>query len=72
MLDIPEKEARKIAEKYGYDQVIIHGRKFNEDVTALPIGESLVTYGKTKKHAVIVHRIGEFLKERVFASNWSV
>lgn len=66
MQTIPVKEARKIAEKYGYDQVIIHARKMGEDVTAALRGESMATYGVNAVHDTIIARIGKFIQESVF------
>ncbi|MGU3387219.1 hypothetical protein ACLBYG_22105 [Methylobacterium sp. D53M] len=45
---IPIAAARRIAEEYGYDQVVIYARRVGEDPE--PCGEHLTTYGVTKAH----------------------
>jgi hypothetical protein len=59
-LRIPIKAAKEIAEKYGYDQVIIYARKTGEGG-----GEHLTTYGRDAAHCSVAARIGEFLKYKV-------
>ena len=48
MKPIPISAARNIADQYGYDQVIIVGRKVGDDG-----GEHCTTYGKSKLHCAI-------------------
>ena len=54
------KSAKKISEKYDYDQVIIIGRK----VGAAGF-EQVTTYGKDKIHCKVAADIGDFLKKKV-------
>jgi hypothetical protein len=58
MKRIPIKAAQEIADKYGYDQVIIIARAVGE-------GEHCTTYGKDKVHCGIAARCGDFLKYQV-------
>lgn len=60
MKRIPITAARRIAEQYGYDQVIVFARKCGEGG-----GEHLTTYGVTKEHCGIAGRIGVFLKTKI-------
>lgn len=48
MKKIPISAAKRIAEAYGYDQVVIYGRKVG--TTPEPHGEHLTSYGVTKEH----------------------
>jgi hypothetical protein len=57
---IPVHEARAIAEKYAYDQVIIFARKVGDDGM-----EHLTTYGRDEVHCGIAARVGDFLKHKV-------
>lgn len=57
MKDIPISAAKKIADEYGYDQVVIVARKCGEDGA-----EHCTTYGRNKKHCAIAAKIGEFFK----------
>ncbi len=57
---IPISAAKKIAESYGYDQVIVFGRKVGDDGL-----EHLTTYGKTKEHCGIAAKTGDFLKHKI-------
>ena len=63
MKRIPINSARAIAEKYGYDQVIIIARKVGADPE--PYGEHCTTYGRDKAHCAAAARIGEFLRFKV-------
>jgi len=60
MQAIPIVRARDIAERYGYDQVIIYARKVGEGG-----GEHMTTYGRTKQHCDIAAKIGDFLKYKI-------
>ena len=60
MKRIPITAARRIAEAYGYDQVIIYARKVGEDPE--PHGEHLTTYGVTKAHCGAAAKIADYLK----------
>lgn len=48
MKRIPIAAAQRIAKDYGYDQVIVIGRKCGE--SPLPHGEHITTYGVNKDH----------------------
>ncbi len=61
MKRIPIKAAREIAEKYGYDQVLIYARKVGEAPD--PHGEHLTTYGVTKEHCDAMATIANYLKK---------
>jgi hypothetical protein len=63
MKRIPISAAQHIAEKYGYDQVIVFARKVGEDPA--PHGEHMTTYGVTKQHCAVAARIGDFLKYKI-------
>lgn len=54
---IPIKASREIAEKYGYDQVIIVARK----VGAVG-GEHVTTYGVDVPNCAAAAKIGDFFK----------
>ena len=60
MKNIPIAAAKRIAESYGYDQVIIYARKVGDEGL-----EHMTTYGKTKEHCSIAARIGDFLKYKI-------
>jgi hypothetical protein len=57
-MNIPISAARRIAEMYDYDQVVIIARKVGRN-------EHVTTYGKTKQHCEIAARIGSFLKYEI-------
>lgn len=56
---IPISEAKKLAETYDYDKVIIIAIKDN-------VKDSITSYGATIEHNNMAHKIGEFLRYRVF------
>ncbi len=58
MKAIPISAARRIAESYGYDQVIVIARAVGQ-------GEHVTTYGKDKANCDVAARIGDFLKFKV-------
>ena len=60
--DIPISAAEEIAKKYGYDQIVIIGRKIGTDEDAR---EHLTTYGVDKANCDVAARIGDFLKHKV-------
>lgn len=60
MKRIPIAAARRIAEEYGYDQVLIYARKVGSAPD--PHGEHMTTYGITKVHCSVAARIGATLK----------
>jgi acetylornithine/succinyldiaminopimelate/putrescine aminotransferase len=55
---IPISAGKLIADKYGYDQVVIIARKVGE-------GEHCTTYGVNKENCAVAARIGDFLKFKV-------
>jgi hypothetical protein len=63
MKRIPITAAQRIAEQYGYDQVVIIARKVGEDSN--PHGEHVTTYGVDKANCDVAARIGNFLKYKI-------
>jgi hypothetical protein len=63
MKDIPISAAKKIAETYGYDQVIIYARVCHDSPE--PHGEHLTTYGRNEEHCGAAAQIGDFLKHKI-------
>lgn len=55
---IPIAAAKRIADEYEYDQVIIYARKVG-------FREHMTTYGKNRFHCKIAAQIGDFLKYRI-------
>jgi hypothetical protein len=55
---IPIAAAKRIAENYDYDQVIIIARKVGE-------GEHVTTYGRDRANCDVAAHIGDFLKFKV-------
>lgn len=60
MKRIPIAAAQRVAEQYGYDQVVIIARKVGDDS-----GEHVVTYGVDKVNCDVAGRIGTFLKSKI-------
>lgn len=54
---IPIIAAKKIAEQYGYDQVVIVARRCGDGGV-----EHCTTYGRDKENCSIAARIGDFFK----------
>lgn len=69
MKRIPITAARRIAEDFGYDQVIVIARRVGQGLK-MPHGEHCTTYGVTKAHCDVAARCGDFLKEEVLG--WTV
>lgn len=63
MKRIPIKAAQRIAEEYGYDQVVVIARKVGD--APEPFGEHCTTYGVNKAHCDAAAKIGDFLKFKV-------
>lgn len=63
MKNIPISAGRHIAEKWGYDQVIIIARKV--DTEEKKGGEHMTTYGVNKLHCKVIAKAGRFLQEKV-------
>lgn len=57
---IPIKAAQEIAEKYGYDQVVIIARKVGDEGL-----EHVTTYGRDKANCDVAARIGDFFKHNL-------
>lgn len=65
MRRVPIVAAQRIAEAYGYDQVIIIARKVGEGRAGYDHGEHVTTYGIDKEHCRIAAMVGDFLKFKV-------
>jgi hypothetical protein len=63
MKRIPITAAKRIAEEYGYDQVVIYARCVATPGGSLSGGEHMTTYGRTKQHCSIAARMGDTLKK---------
>lgn len=63
MLPIPIEVGKYIAEAYGYDQIIIIGRRVNDD--PYPHGEHCTTYGVDEDHCQVAAACGDHLKHNV-------
>lgn len=61
MKRIPISAARHIAETYGYDQIVIYGRKVGE--APEPHGEHLTTYGVDQAHCSVAAIISKRLQQ---------
>lgn len=53
---IPVAAARRIAEEYGYEQVVVYARKTGNNG-----GEHMTTYGVTPTHCSVATRMGNAL-----------
>jgi hypothetical protein len=60
---IPVSTAKRIADTYGYDQVIVIARKVGEEPE--PHGEHVTTYGVDKSHCGVAARVGNFIKHKI-------
>lgn len=58
MKRIPIAAGARIAEAYGYDQVVIYARKAGEGG-----GEHMTTYGVTKEHCSVAALMGKTLQK---------
>lgn len=67
MKPIPISAAKRIAEQYGYDQVVIYARRVGNAPD--PHGEHMTTYGVDRVHCSVAARIGDTLKRFM---GWSV
>lgn len=61
MKRIPIAAAKRIAEEYGYDQVMIYAR----NVDGADPGEHMTTYGVTKAHCSAMAKIADFLQTKI-------
>lgn len=55
MRRIPIRASREVAERYGYDQIVIYARRVGADPE--PSGEHMTTYGITREHYGIAARM---------------
>lgn len=60
MKPIPIAAAKRIAQDYGWDQVIVLGRRVGEKPD--PHGEHMTTYGVTKVHCGVAAKVGRALQ----------
>lgn len=60
MKPIPISAAKRIAQDYGYDQVVIIARAVGDEG-----GEHVTTYGKDKANCDVAARTGDFLKYKI-------
>jgi len=60
MKPIPISSAKNIAEKYGYDQVMIYARKVGEHGQ-----EHMTTYGVNLEHCNAIAKITNFLQTKI-------
>lgn len=60
MKRIPITAAKRIADEYGYDQVVIYARKVGSSPE--PHGEHMTTYGVNKVHCEVAAKISETLQ----------
>ncbi len=69
---IPISAAKRIADEFGYDQVMIYARKVDRPAgtgetasAAIKGGEHMTTYGKNKAHCAAMKRIANFLQIKI-------
>lgn len=55
---IPIEVAKRIAEQYGYEQIVIYARQTGENG-----GEHMTTYGVNKLHCAIAAQMGKVLQK---------
>jgi hypothetical protein len=60
MRRIPISAAKRIAEEYDYDQVVVIARKVGEDG-----GEHCTTYGVDKANCAVAAQIGEYITSKI-------
>jgi len=60
MTEIPIDAAKHIAERYGYDQVVIYARRVGE--APQPCGEHMTTYGTNEAHCEVAARMAATLQ----------
>jgi hypothetical protein len=59
-IPIPISAGKEIADKFGYDQVVIIARKCGESGL-----EHVTTYGVNKAHCDVAAKIGNFIKFKI-------
>mgnify|MGYP001613738452 FL=1 len=57
---IPIGAAKEVAEKFGYDQIVILGRRVGGDGI-----EHVTTYGVDKANCDVAARMGDYLKHNI-------
>lgn len=57
---IPIAAAKRVADEYGYQQVVVVARAIGDDG-----GEHVTTYGVDKAHCDVAARIGDFFKHKL-------
>jgi len=62
MKEVPIEAAKRIANEYGYEQVIVYARKTGENG-----GEHMTTYGIDKVHCDVAAKMGDHLKYNVMS-----
>ena len=62
---IPISAAKRIADEYGFDQVVIFARKVDTEPGLGDGGEHVTTYGKTVADCDVAARMGNHLKRVV-------
>lgn len=69
---IPISAAKRIADEFGYDQVMIYARKVDRSAgvgetasATIKGGEHMTTYGKNKEHCAAIKRIANFLQIKI-------
>lgn len=60
MKPISISAAQRIADEYGYDQVVIYARKVG---TGAGSGEHMTTYGTTREHCAVAARMAVTLQK---------
>ena len=63
MLEIPVSAAKDIADRYGYDQIVIIARRVGDEPD--PHGEHVTTYGRDKAHCGVAARVGNYIKHKI-------
>jgi hypothetical protein len=76
---IPISQAKRIADEFGYDQVMIYARKVDRPAGvgetashAIQGGEHMTTYGVDAKNCAAAAQIGDFLKLKIMGWNEDV
>ena len=63
MKRIPIAAARRIAEDYGYDQVMIYARKVGDMPD--PHGDHMTTYGVNTAHCAAMAKVAKYLQTKI-------
>jgi hypothetical protein len=78
-IPIPISQAKRIADEFGYDQVMIYARKVDRPAgvgetasEAIKGGEHMTTYGIDAKNCAAAAQIGDFLKFKIMGWNEEV